>query len=61
MHQGDLGGREIGERLLSLASDINADLLVMGCYGHSRSFEWALGGATRTILHSATVPVFLVH
>ena len=60
-HQGDSGGREVGEFLLSLASDLGADLLVMGCYGHSRSFEWVLGGATRTILHSTTVPVLMVH
>lgn len=60
-HQGASGGREAGELLLAMASDLGADLLVMGCYGHSRSYEWVLGGATRTILHSTTVPVLMVH
>ncbi len=52
---------EAGERLLSLAADCGADLLVMGCYGHSRAREWVLGGATRTVLHAMTLPVLMVH
>lgn len=55
------GDREAGERLLSLAADLSADLLVMGCYGHSRVREWVLGGATRTILQSMTLPVLMAH
>ena len=51
----------VGELLLSLAADTQADLLVMGCYGHGRAREWVLGGATRTILRSMTLPVFMVH
>lgn len=51
----------IGEYMLSLAADLNADLLVMGGYGHSRVREWVLGGATRTILESMTVPVLMSH
>lgn len=61
LHQGSHDDREVGKHLLSLAADLRADLLVMGCYGHSRSFEWVLGGATRTILHSTTVPVLMAH
>ncbi len=38
-----------------------ADLLVMGCYGHSRAREWALGGASRSVLQSMTVPVLMSH
>lgn len=45
--------------LLNQASDIGADLLVMGAYGHSRLRERMLGGVTRGILQSATVPVLL--
>ncbi len=59
-----LGGRasrELGELLLSLVSDLNADLLVMGCYGHTRASEWVLGGASRTLLQSMTVPVLMTH
>jgi nucleotide-binding universal stress UspA family protein len=52
---------DLGEILLSRISDLGADLLVMGCYGHSRAREWTLGGASRTILASMTVPVFMAH
>lgn len=52
---------EIGERLLSMAADVGADLLVMGCYGHGRTHEWVLGGATRTVLASMTLPVLMAH
>jgi nucleotide-binding universal stress UspA family protein len=53
--------RDVGEYLLSLASDVGADLLVMGCYGHGRMREWVLGGATRSVLRSMTVPVLMAH
>ena len=41
--------------------DCNADLLVMGAYGHSRFREAILGGATRDMLEKAEVPVLLAH
>lgn len=41
--------------------DANADLLVMGAYGHSRFREAILGGATRDMLEKAEVPVLLAH
>jgi nucleotide-binding universal stress UspA family protein len=50
-----------GEAILSLAADVGADLIVMGCYGHSRAREFVLGGATRTVLDSMTVPVLMAH
>jgi len=43
------------------ATDTNADLIVMGAYGHSRFREAILGGATRNMLEKATVPVFMAH
>jgi len=52
---------EVGALTLSLAADLSADLLVMGCYGHSRARELMLGGATRTILKSMTLPVLMAH
>lgn len=52
---------KVGEGLLSLAADVQADLLVMGCYGHSRARELVLGGASRTILRSMTLPVLMAH
>lgn len=56
-----LGPGEVGERLLSAATDFGAGLLVMGCYGHTRAREWMLGGATRTVLRTMTLPVLMVH
>jgi nucleotide-binding universal stress UspA family protein len=52
---------ELGAQILSLAADEQAELLVMGCYGHGRAREWALGGVTRTVLQSMTLPVLLAH
>jgi nucleotide-binding universal stress UspA family protein len=52
---------DVGDVLLSRASDLGADLLVMGAYGHSRARELLLGGATRTILESMTLPVLMAH
>lgn len=52
---------DVGERMLSMAADVGADLLVMGCYGHGRTREWVLGGATRTVLASMTLPVLMSH
>jgi nucleotide-binding universal stress UspA family protein len=54
-------GVPIGELLLSRAADLAADLLVMGAYGHSRARELMLGGATRTVLGSMTIPVLMSH
>jgi nucleotide-binding universal stress UspA family protein len=53
--------RDLGEQLLSRCADLGADVLVMGCYGHSRAREWLLGGVTRTLLSSMTVPVLMAH
>ncbi|MFI4948386.1 MAG: universal stress protein [Alphaproteobacteria bacterium] len=50
-----------GNALLSRASDLEADLLVMGAYGHSRVRELLLGGVTRTVLESMTLPVLMAH
>lgn len=52
---------EVGERLLALAADVDADLLVMGAYGHSRFRESILGGVTKTVLESMSLPVLMAH
>jgi nucleotide-binding universal stress UspA family protein len=52
---------DVGEALLAMADTIDADLLVMGAYGHARLREIVLGGATRTILAAMTVPVLMSH
>jgi len=54
-------GIDVGNELLSRAADLGVDLIVMGAYGHTRLREMVLGGATRTLLESMTVPVFLSH
>lgn len=54
-------GVGVGDVLLSRAADLTADLLVMGAYAHSRVRELVLGGATRTVLDSMTLPVFFAH
>ena len=50
-----------GEWLLSRVADYGSDLVVMGGYGHARVREMVLGGMTRTILRSMTVPVLMSH
>jgi nucleotide-binding universal stress UspA family protein len=52
---------EIQAGILSLAADESLDLLVMGGYGHSRLKETVLGGVTRDMLRSMTVPTLMSH
>ncbi|WP_029030569.1 universal stress protein [Salinarimonas rosea] len=52
---------DVADTLLSHAADIGADYLVMGGYGHSRLREFVLGGATRHILQTMTLPVVMMH
>jgi len=47
--------------ILDYAADCGADFMVMGGYGHSRLREFILGGVTRSILKSMTVPVLMSH
>lgn len=54
-------GRRTGEAILAHLEAVDADLLVMGGYGHSRWREAVLGGTTRTVANSATRPVLLAH
>jgi len=55
------GGIDVANALLSYAADASIDFIVMGGYGHSRLREFILGGATRGILTSMTVPVMMSH
>jgi nucleotide-binding universal stress UspA family protein len=50
-----------GETILSVAADYDADLIVMGAYGHTRVREWVMGGATASLLRSMTLPVLFSH
>jgi len=61
LHRDGRADADAGETLLSFATDVGADLLVMGCYGHSRARELMLGGATRSVLQTMTLPVLMSH
>jgi nucleotide-binding universal stress UspA family protein len=52
---------DVASTILSYAADSSIDLIVMGGYGHSRLREFILGGVTRGILESMTVPVLMSH
>ncbi|WP_370204052.1 universal stress protein [Salipiger bermudensis] len=51
----------VSDVLCRHVQDLDADMIVMGAYGHSRFREAILGGATRNMLEQAEVPVFLAH
>jgi nucleotide-binding universal stress UspA family protein len=55
------GGIDIGSAILSRAAEKGADLIVMGAYSHSRVRELVLGGATRALFKSMTVPTLMSH
>lgn len=55
------GEEPVGDILLRHVARIDADLLVMGLYGHSRFREFILGGASQDLLKHSSVPLFLVH
>lgn len=54
-------GGSVADTLLTQVRELNAGLLVMGCYGQSTLREFFLGSVTRTVLEQAPVPLFLYH
>ena len=52
---------DVASAILSHAADTNADLIVMGGFGHSRLRQFILGGATRGMLEAMTVPTLMSH
>ncbi|HTS94813.1 MAG TPA: universal stress protein [Stellaceae bacterium] len=54
-------GIDIGDLLLARITDVAADFLVMGAYGHSRLRERVLGGVSRDLFQHMTVPVLMSH
>ena len=54
-----LAGDAVPERILTAATDVEADLLVMGAYGRSRLREFLLGSTTETLLASFQHPILL--
>ena len=55
------GDLDVKDALLNQAADSAADFVVMGGYGHSRMREFILGGVTRGMLASMTVPTLMSH
>jgi nucleotide-binding universal stress UspA family protein len=55
------GELDVEDVLLSHAADSDADFMVMGGYGHSRLREFVLGGVTRNMLRTMTVPTLMSH
>lgn len=51
----------VSEVLMRHVSDVNAQMVVMGAYGHSRFRESILGGATRDMLEQSKMTVFMAH
>jgi nucleotide-binding universal stress UspA family protein len=54
-------GRSTAEEILKYAAEFQADLLVLGCYGHSRLMETVFGGATSHILRHMALPILMAH
>lgn len=57
----DASSRDAGQALIAASAECGADLLVMGAYGRSRMREMLMGGASRTMLESMQVPVWMAH
>jgi len=56
-----LAGLSVGEALLDAVAQMEADLLVMGAYTHSRMREMILGGVTRHMLDRTEIPLLMAH
>jgi nucleotide-binding universal stress UspA family protein len=55
------GNVDVPSAIRAQIAETGADFMVMGGYGHSRLREFILGGVTRTILTSSTIPVLMSH
>ncbi len=51
----------VSDAIIGQAAEMNADMIVMGAYGHARLREIILGGVTRDLLKKAPAPLFLAH
>lgn len=57
----DVPDCDAGEQILAHAQLVQADLVVMGAFGHSWLREHVLGGATRHVLGQTKIPVLMAH
>lgn len=53
--------QDVAEGLMHEADVVEADLMVVGAYGHSRLHQLLLGGVTRTLRRKARVPILMAH
>jgi nucleotide-binding universal stress UspA family protein len=51
----------VARDLAAMVHELSADLIVMGCYGHSRVSERVFGGTSRSILAAGDVAVLMAH
>ena len=61
LHEWPAKGRSVSDALLNAMSELDGCHLVMGAYGHSRLREFTLGGVTRELILSSSVPLLLAH
>jgi len=61
IHEIERHGHDIGHAIADFATERKSDWMVMGAYGHNRMREFFLGGATRSLLASARIPIYLSH
>lgn len=61
LRQPDSFGRTTEDALVEGAQEFDADLIVMGGYGHSRAREFILGGVTRSLVRTAPIPILISH
>ena len=61
VHEWPAKGRRVSVALLHAAAELSAACMVMGAYGHSRLRETVLGGVTRELIATTTVPLLLAH
>lgn len=61
VHRFRSDGKGIGAALLSQATALNADMMVMGGYGRSRLRQLIFGGATSHVIYAAGMPLFMIH
>lgn len=55
------GGKDIGEAILARASEVGADLIVAGAYGHSKLRQNIFGGTSQILIDQTGLPLLLAH
>jgi nucleotide-binding universal stress UspA family protein len=61
VHGRPTGDIPVDEVLLTEATNVQAEYIVMGAYGHSRAREYLFGGVTRNLFKSCPIPLVVSH